>query len=183
MRCEYNPEAIFATQPGNEYPPEVLAEKISETVAGVKLDKATKQKYGNAVHWGYGIMWGALFGALRDRAPLVGRANEVGFGTRLWLAGDEVMMPLMGLSPPSTKFLWQNHARAATNHIAYGATLGITHSLLRKLSDENEETNVSRSFRLKRRLIIVALSEPHRVAFARPDDCLVLSDHIIQSDN
>ncbi|MDQ3256885.1 MAG: DUF1440 domain-containing protein [Acidobacteriota bacterium] len=120
---------------GNEYPPEVLAEKISETVAGAELDKETKQKYGNMVHWGYGIMWGGLFGALRDRAPLVGTANGVGFGTGLWLIGDEVMMPLMGLSPSSTKFPWQNHARAAVNHVAYGATLGLTYGLLRKLSD------------------------------------------------
>ncbi len=120
---------------GNEYPPEVLAEKISEAVAGVELDKKTKQKYGNVVHWGYGIMWGGLFGALRDRAPLVGTANGVGFGTGLWLIDDEVMMPLIGLSPPSTKFPWQNHARAAVNHVAYGATLGLTHGLLRKVSD------------------------------------------------
>ncbi len=63
--------------------------------------------------------------------PLVGVADGVGFGTGLWLIGDEVMMPLMGLSPPSTEFPWQNHARAFANHFAYGATLGITHSLLR----------------------------------------------------
>ncbi len=120
---------------GNEYPPEVMAEKIAEAVAGVELNKGRKEKYGNVVHWGYGIMWGGLFGALRDRAPLVGTAEGVGFGTGLWLIGDEVMMPLMGLSPSPTKFPWQNHARAAVNHVAYGATLGITHSLLRKLSD------------------------------------------------
>ncbi|MCA1593360.1 MAG: DUF1440 domain-containing protein [Acidobacteria bacterium] len=118
---------------GNEYPPEVLAEKISETVAGVELSKEQKQKYGNYVHWSYGIMWGGLYGALRGRVLLVDVADGVGFGTGLWLIGDEVMMPLMGLSPPSTEFPWQNHARSFANHAAYGATLGITHSLLRKL--------------------------------------------------
>lgn len=120
---------------GNEYPPEVLAEKVSAAVTGEELDKETRQKYGNYVHWGYGIMWGGLFGVLRDRAPLVGVGNGLGFGTGLWLVGDELMMPLMGLSPPSTEFPWQNHARAFANHFAYGATLGITHSLLRKLSE------------------------------------------------
>ena len=121
----------------NEYPPEVLAEKVAETVAGVKLDKETKQKYGTAVHWGYGVMWGGLFGALRDRAPLVGAANGIGFGTGLWLIGDEVMMPLAGLSPPSMEFPWQNHARAFANHLAYGGTLGLTHNLLRKISGQS----------------------------------------------
>lgn len=55
---------------GNEYPPEVLAEKVAETVAGVELDKETRQKYGNDIHWGYGILSGGLFGVLRDRVPL-----------------------------------------------------------------------------------------------------------------
>jgi uncharacterized membrane protein YagU involved in acid resistance len=120
---------------GNEYPPEVMAEKIAEAVAGVELNKGRKEKYGNVVHWGYGIMWGGLYGALRGRAPLVDTANGLGFGTGLWLIGDEMMMPLMKLSPPSSKFPWQNHARAFGNHMAYGVTLGLTHNLLCKISE------------------------------------------------
>ncbi len=60
---------------GNEYPPEALAEKISEAVAGVELDKEQKQKYGNVVHWSYGIMWGGVYGALSGRVPLIDAAN------------------------------------------------------------------------------------------------------------
>ena len=116
---------------GNEYPPEALAEEVSVAVTGEELDKESRQKYGNYIHWGFGIMGGGLF----DRLPLVGVADGVGFGAGLWLIGDEVMMPLMGLSPPSTESPWQNHARAFANHFAYGATLGITRSLLRKLSE------------------------------------------------
>jgi hypothetical protein len=80
---------------GNEYPPEVLAEKV----AGVELDRETRQKYGTAIHWGYGVMWGGLFGALRERAALIGRAQGLGFGTGLWLVGDEVLMPPAGTRP------------------------------------------------------------------------------------
>jgi uncharacterized membrane protein YagU involved in acid resistance len=122
----------------NEYPPEVLAEKISETIAGVELNKEQKQKYGNIVHWGYGIMWGGIYGGLNGRVPLVDVANGLGFGTGMWLIGDEMMTPLMGLSPSSTEFPWQNHARAFVNHLAYGATLGLTHNLLRSIGDLSE---------------------------------------------
>ncbi len=122
------------TMRGNEYPPEILAEKISETIAGVELNKDQKQKYGNIVHWSYGIMWGGIYGALSGRVPFVDAANGLSFGTGMWLIGDEMMTPLIGLSPSSTEFPWQNHARAFANHMAYGATLGLTHSLLRKTS-------------------------------------------------
>lgn len=116
-----------------EYPPEVLARKIAKSVRGVELDKETKQKFGVAIHWGYGIVWGGTFGALRERVPLVDSAAGLTFGLGLWLLGDELMMPALGLSPPSTKFPWQNHARAAANHAAYGLALFLTHSLLRRL--------------------------------------------------
>jgi uncharacterized membrane protein YagU involved in acid resistance len=117
-----------------EYPPEVLAGKLAKAVEGVELDRETRQKRGTAIHWGYGVFWGGMFGALRDRVPLVGTACGVGFGLGLWLIGDEVLMPAMGLSPPSTQFPWRNHARAAANHLAYGVTLGVTHTLLRKIA-------------------------------------------------
>jgi uncharacterized membrane protein YagU involved in acid resistance len=49
------------------------------------------------------------------------------------------MMPVMKLSPPSTEFPWQNHARAAVNHLAYGGILALTHSLLRRISDKVDQ--------------------------------------------
>lgn len=83
-------------------------------------------------------MWGGVYGALRGRLPLVDAGNGIGFGTGMWLIGDEMITPLMGLSPPSQEFPWQNHARAFANHIAYGATLGLTHNLLSSVSERGE---------------------------------------------
>ncbi len=75
--------------------------------------------------------WGGIFGALRNRIPLIEAAGGLVYGVGLWLIGDELMMPVLKLSPPSTEFPWQNHARAAANHVTYGATLEATHNLLR----------------------------------------------------
>ncbi|MHB1698614.1 MAG: hypothetical protein ACYCSN_00525 [Acidobacteriaceae bacterium] len=77
--------------------------------------------------------WGGLFGALRNRVPGIGSAAGLTYGTALWLIGDELMMPVLKLSPPSTDFPWQNHARAFTNHAAYGTTVRITLEALSQL--------------------------------------------------
>lgn len=132
---------------GGEYPPEVLAEKVSERVAGAELSAEQRQRYGKLIHWGYGITWGGLYGALHGRVPLVDVADGVGFGTGLWLIGDELMVPTLGLSPPSTRFPWQNHARAFANHFVYGATVGITYRLMRGLSEirARKRVDVSRA--------------------------------------
>jgi len=87
------------------------------------------------IHWGYGVLWGGLFGALRNRVPVIGSAAGLTYGTGLWLIGDELMMPILKLSPPSTDFPWQNHARAFTNHAAYGTTLWLTLETLSRLTD------------------------------------------------
>lgn len=117
----------------NEYPPDVLVRKLATACCGAEPDQETKQKLATRIHWGYGTFWGGVFGALRDRVPLFGAACGLAFGAGLWLIGDEILMPAMGLTPPSREFPWQNHARAAANHLAYGGTLGVTHSLLRKI--------------------------------------------------
>lgn len=120
---------------GGDYPPEVLAKRAVELTTGATPTKETAQKAGMAIHWGYGILWGGLFGALRNRVLGVGSAGGVIYGLGLWLMGDELMMPILKLSPPSTEFPWQNHARAMTNHVAYGTTLALTDRVLRKLAN------------------------------------------------
>ena len=112
---------------GGEYPPEVLAKRVAQATTGSVPTQEATEKLAMGFHWGYGVIWGGLFGALRNRVPLIGSAAGLTYGTGLWLIGDELMMPVLKLSPPSSDFPWQNHARAFTNHAAYGATLWLTY--------------------------------------------------------
>lgn len=118
---------------GGEYPPEVLAKRVAEATTGSVPNKEAIEKLAMGIHWGYGILWGGLFGVLRNRVPVIGSAAGLTYGTALWLIGDELMMPVLKLSPPSTDFPWQNHARAFTNHAAYGTTVWITLEALSQL--------------------------------------------------
>jgi uncharacterized membrane protein YagU involved in acid resistance len=120
---------------GGEYPPEVLAKRVAEATTGSVPNKEAIEKLAMGIHWGYGILWGGLFGVLRNRVPVIGSAAGLTYGTGLWLIGDELMMPLLKLSPPSSDFPWQNHTRAFTNHVAYGTTLWVTMEALSRLAD------------------------------------------------
>ena len=120
---------------GGEYPPEVLYKRVAEVTTGSTPNQQTTEKLAMGIHWGYGVLWGGLFGALRNRVPVIGSAAGLTYGTGLWLIGDELLMPVLKLSPPSTDFPWQNHARAFTNHAAYGTTLWLTLETLSRLTD------------------------------------------------
>lgn len=69
------------------------------------------------VHFAFGVGVGALWGAYAQRSH---RASGVGLGTMVWAAADEIAMPLLGLSRPTTRRPLEMHAQSFAAHIVYG---------------------------------------------------------------
>lgn len=95
--------------------------------------KTTKSELSNLVHWSYGILQGGLYGAVR---PAVAGGDLFGgalFGVGLWLLGDELAVPLLGLqdgpraAPPTT------HLNRLALHLTYGMATAATTQLLKQI--------------------------------------------------
>lgn len=108
---------------------EKVARKAAEPL-GVQLQGEDKKKGGMAVHWTYGVTWGAIYGALHHRVPATGRLFGLGFGLGLFLFGDELLLPALKLGPAPTKTPIASHVSALVGHLAYG---GITEGSFRLL--------------------------------------------------
>ena len=103
-----------------------------EAVAGHDPDERMKARLGQVVHWGYGIMLGGVYGALRDDADAPDLVGGLGYGTAAWIVGDEIMVPMLGLAEGPTAHGWKTHAKALGAHLVYGAaTAGATQALKR----------------------------------------------------
>ena len=103
-----------------------------ETVTGHEPDEETRARLGQAVHWGYGVLLGGVYGALRDDAHAPDLLGGLGYGTAAWVIGDELMVPALGLSEGPTAHPWADHARALGAHLVYGAATSVaTHALKR----------------------------------------------------
>lgn len=101
-------------------------------VTGHDPDEEMKERLGQAVHWGYGILLGGLYGALRDDADAPDLLGGLGYGTAAWIVGDEIMVPMLGLAGGPTAHRWTVHAKALGAHLVYGAaTAGATQALKR----------------------------------------------------
>lgn len=87
-------------------PPLRLAKRISDDVLRLNLPDAKKTNLASAIHSGFGVLAGALYGALQPRVPFL----SAGMGKLFWLLADEIGMPVMGLSRPSQDYPWQTHA-------------------------------------------------------------------------
>lgn len=99
-------------------------------LTGREPDGATQERLGQAIHWSYGILLGAAYGALRHDADPPDLAGGLGYGAAAWVLGDEVMVPLLGLAEGPTAHSLTDHATALGAHLAFGAaTAGAAQAL------------------------------------------------------
>jgi hypothetical protein len=101
---------------------ETVARLAFEAVADEEPTKQTRERMGQVVHWMYGIGVGAIYGALRSRFPNSPMVAGLGYGTALWLLGDEIAVPVLGLSKGPTAHPPAVHAQSLGAHLVYGLT-------------------------------------------------------------
>lgn len=90
------------------------------SAAGVSLTRRQRQRYGWAFHKLFGAVGGLGYAALRQRYPRIGTGRGALFGVAFFALADELLMPVLGLTPGPTRFSWKVHARGAAAHVAYG---------------------------------------------------------------
>ena len=96
-----------------------------QAVTGRTPGKETRAALSEAVHWGFGVLSGAVFRAITARQQQANPLTGAAFGAALWAFNDEGMVPLLGLqdgpaaSPPT------GHLNRLGAHLSYGAALGL----------------------------------------------------------
>ncbi len=110
-----------------------VAQKAIQTVAGRDLKPEEKASAGAAVHYGYGAAMGALYGGLAEVLPVVGTGLGIPYATALWLFGDEIAVPALGLSKPAKATTPAEHAASLSAHFVYGVTLDVARRVLRHI--------------------------------------------------
>ena len=100
------------------------------TFAGKDPAKETKTALSYIVHYTYGIKQGAVYGALRAGSGGIDLSGGLGFGTGLWLFGDEGAISLLGLADGPTKFPVEQHVARWGAHLVYGAVTALVARIL-----------------------------------------------------
>jgi hypothetical protein len=99
-----------------------------------QLTQKEKKVAGPAVHYSFGALTGAVYGALAEAVPEVTLGAGAPFGTVVWLGADEITVPAVGLSGPPWESPPSVHARALGAHLVYGmATEGVRRLVRRVL--------------------------------------------------
>lgn len=117
----------------NEQAPAALGRMIYEKVRGRRPDDETRAKLGAGVHVGYGLLVAAGYGQVRAGHRGFDLLGGLAFAIGLFLLGDELAVPLLGLSDAPTEMPLREHGRYLAAHVAYGvataaATQGLAHA-------------------------------------------------------
>jgi uncharacterized membrane protein YagU involved in acid resistance len=111
---------------------EKVARKLAEST-GHQLDKESKKKAGQAVHYTFGTLMGIVYCVSAELLPEVTTGAGTAFGTLLFLGADEIAVPAFHLSGPPTQTPATDHLQYWAAHVVYGASLDLVRSLITRL--------------------------------------------------
>lgn len=99
--------------------PAQVARKAAERAAGRTPPAERIPLLTNAMHWAYGIGWGAVYGVVRSRLRARPFLHGPLFGTLVWLGSYAQLVPL-GVYEPPWEYGPKTLATDWSYHVVYG---------------------------------------------------------------
>ena len=110
-------------------PVERLAGKLASDVFDKRLDKKQKQVAGQALHWAYGLGWGAFYGIMRSSLPFPGIVQGTVLAGIMGVTAATII-PSMRLTPPLDEIPTERKALQQTYILFYAWTTALLFGLL-----------------------------------------------------
>jgi putative membrane protein len=114
---------------GEPEPPEVLVEKF----AGHELVGPQKEVATEAIHWGFGALTGAAYGALVEYYPAANAKDGAGFGMALSSLTHGTALPAMGLSAEPEEQTARERTSEMASHVVYGVVTETVRRVVRRM--------------------------------------------------
>ncbi len=114
---------------GEAEPPEVLAEKV----AGHELAGPQKEVATEAIHWGFGAVVGAAYGAVAEYYPAATAKDGAGFGMTLSSLTHGMALPAMGLTAEPEEQTTRERTSEMATHVVYGVVTETVRRVVRKM--------------------------------------------------
>ena len=114
---------------GEPEPPAVLAEKM----AGHSLVESEKVTVEEDIHWGFGAMTGAAYGALAEYFPAATVKDGAGFGMALDSLTHGTVLPATGLSAEPAEQTFREKTSEMASHVVFGVVTETVRRFVRKM--------------------------------------------------
>jgi hypothetical protein len=108
-----------AAQPNGQSSVANMIDRI-ESATSRRLSPGLRSGLSQAIHYGLGVVPGAIYGMLRRRVPGLAAGRGVAYGALLFLANDEIANTQLGLAGPYGAYPLSSHWRGFVGHTVLG---------------------------------------------------------------
>lgn len=120
------------------YPPRVhgepeATEELAERVAGHELVGTQKEIAVESIHWGFGALTGAAYGALVEYYPAATAKDGAGFGMALSSLTHGTVLPAMGLAAEPEEQTARERTSEMATHVVYGVVTETVRRVVRRM--------------------------------------------------
>jgi putative membrane protein len=122
-------EKIYPPRVDGQMPPPVL---VAERFAGHSLSEGQRHIATQGIHWAFGALAGAVYGAAVELEPKAGAWRGAAFGLALNKMTHESLLPKAGLVEPTARQSTQQRQSEWVTHAIYGITTDLVRRLVRK---------------------------------------------------
>ena len=130
IKTSHRPRWPFAAE--RQSPTMKAADAITRAVLGERLPRGKRRLAGAAAHFLFGGAVGAVYGVAVEVAPSLSAGAGVPFGAGVWMAADEIGVPLAGLSKPPQDYPVSVHLQSLVSHIFFGWTVELVRRAVRR---------------------------------------------------
>jgi putative membrane protein len=129
-------------------PPAVLADRVARRLGYAPLDRATKLRVQDVIHYSFGAFTGGAYGALVEAFPQVTAGLGTAAGAGLYLASHGSTLPLLRIQAPPWHLPRAAFAWEFTSHLFFGAVLELSRRGVRRVAAVRSPASTShwRSF-------------------------------------
>jgi uncharacterized membrane protein YagU involved in acid resistance len=103
---------------------------LSRKVMDRELDEQTKPKAASAVHFAFGSLVGAAYGAAAAVDSKFSEGLGIPFGASVYVGAHATSVPALGLSEPPTKAPLKDEVGEFLGHLVYGLVTDVTRRLV-----------------------------------------------------
>jgi putative membrane protein len=105
---------------------------VSTTTGGQHLSWEDQEKAGPVVHYAFGALMGAFYGALAEYWPGARAGFGTTFGSLLFTGADLIAVPALRFGPSPTEQPKSKLVSPFSAHLVYGATTELVRRLIRR---------------------------------------------------
>jgi putative membrane protein len=122
-------EQIYPPRVQGQTPPPVV---LAEQVAGHPLPSTERKAAMHGIHWAFGALAGAIYGAMVEYEPSFGAWKGAAFGITLNKMTHESLLPKMGLATPTEQQPSRERISQWVSHAVYGVVTESVRRVARK---------------------------------------------------